>query len=154
MKCIEKKEKSAAAFICNLWREIPFQAPGYQLMKDIVRVVALLGAVWINQLGRPFSSTFPWKNGKLDQRHNLSRCLHTCRILAERLGEDQMLAVVCRSYEAASKLENYGLDGKIDHENAHSLCSSKRTGITYQWPVSHYLPWEYKVPEGFPCSNQ
>lgn len=39
-------------------------------------------------------------------------------MLAEYLGEDQMLAVVCRSYEAASKLEKYELDGKVDHEHA------------------------------------
>lgn len=39
-------------------------------------------------------------------------------MLAEYLGEDQMLAVVCRSYEAASKLEKYEWDGKVDREHA------------------------------------
>ena len=29
-----------------------------------------------------------------------------------------MLAVVCRSYDVASKLEKYELDGKVDHEHA------------------------------------
>ncbi|KAJ9680038.1 hypothetical protein PVL29_021800 [Vitis rotundifolia] len=91
MRCIEKKDKSAAAFFCNLSRQIPFQDPGSQLMKDIVGVVALLGTVHINPLGR---------------------------MLAEYLGEDQMLAVVCRSYEAASKLEKYEWDGKVDREHA------------------------------------
>lgn len=91
MRCIEKKDKSAAAFFCNLSREIPFQDPLSQLMKDIVGVVALLATVRINPLGR---------------------------MLAEYLGEDQMLAVVCRSYEAASKLEKYEWDGKVDREHA------------------------------------
>lgn len=91
MRCIEKKDKSAAAFFCNLSREIPFQDPVSQLMKDIVGVVALLATVRINPLGR---------------------------MLAEYLGEDQMLAVVCRSYEAASKLEKYEWDGKVDREHA------------------------------------
>lgn len=52
MKCIEKKDKSAAAFFCNISREIPFQDPGSQLMKDIVGVVALIGTVHVCPLGR------------------------------------------------------------------------------------------------------
>ena len=55
MECIEKKDKSAAAFFCNLSRKIPFQDPGSQFMKDIVGVVALLGTVHINPLGRCLS---------------------------------------------------------------------------------------------------
>lgn len=56
--------------------------------------------------------------GNFELGHNLSRFLLVCRMLAEYLGEDQMLAVVCRSYEAASKLEKYEWDGKVDSEHA------------------------------------
>lgn len=62
MRCIEKKDKSAAAFFCNLSREIPFQDPLSQLMKDIVGVVALLATVRINPLGRSSSFTFYFYN--------------------------------------------------------------------------------------------
>lgn len=37
------------------------------------------------------------------------------RILAEYLGEDQMLALVCRDFEAARALEEYQQNGEIDY---------------------------------------
>ncbi|KAL6320446.1 hypothetical protein AAG906_007143 [Vitis piasezkii] len=88
---LSKKESVMRCIEKRINPEIPFQDPLSQLMKDIVGVVALLATVRINPLGR---------------------------MLAEYLGEDQMLAVVCRSYEAASKLEKYEWDGKVDREHA------------------------------------
>ncbi|XVE58363.1 hypothetical protein DITRI_Ditri04bG0163800 [Diplodiscus trichospermus] len=57
------------------------------VMEDVLGVVALLGTVHTSKLSR---------------------------ILAEYLGEDQMLAVVCRSYEAACALEQYDHNGEVD----------------------------------------
>ena len=39
--------------------------------------------------------------------------IHFGRILAEYLGEDQMLTAVCRSYETASTLEKYEENGEV-----------------------------------------
>ncbi|KAE9604891.1 putative histidine kinase-like ATPase domain-containing protein [Lupinus albus] len=39
------------------------------------------------------------------------------RILAEYLGEDKMLAVICRSFDAASSLESYKQNGAVDLES-------------------------------------
>lgn len=43
---------SVAAVLCNISREVPFQDPGNNLMKDIIGVVALLGSVHSFQLSR------------------------------------------------------------------------------------------------------
>ncbi|GAV66191.1 LOW QUALITY PROTEIN: hypothetical protein CFOL_v3_09701, partial [Cephalotus follicularis] len=39
---------------------------------------------------------------------------YLCRILAEYLGEDQMLASVCRSFASLDALEKYGQNGKVN----------------------------------------
>lgn len=38
----------------------------------------------------------------------------TYRVLAEYLGEDKMLGVICRSFDTASSLERYKQNGEID----------------------------------------
>ncbi|GMJ14975.1 GAMMA-IRRADIATION AND MITOMYCIN C INDUCED 1 [Hibiscus trionum] len=63
------------------------QGPQIHITEYIVGVVALLGTVC---------------------SVNLSR------ILAEYLGEEQMLAVVCKSYDSACALEQYGHNGYVD----------------------------------------
>ena len=49
-----------------------------------------------------------------------------CRILAEYLGEDQMLAVVCRSFVTASALENYEQNGEVDCGQALRAAAAAR----------------------------
>ncbi|KAI3867815.1 hypothetical protein MKX03_021009, partial [Papaver bracteatum] len=39
------------------------------------------------------------------------------RMLANYLGEELMLAVVCKSYAAARRLEKYGKGGEVDHSD-------------------------------------
>ncbi|XP_039016279.1 structural maintenance of chromosomes flexible hinge domain-containing protein GMI1-like [Hibiscus syriacus] len=78
------------------------QGPPMNITEDVVGVVALLGTVCSVQLSR---------------------------ILAEYLGEDQMLAVVCKSYYSAGALEQYGHNGEIDsrfglHAEATALSKS------------------------------
>ncbi|XP_050237468.1 structural maintenance of chromosomes flexible hinge domain-containing protein GMI1 isoform X2 [Mercurialis annua] len=77
---IKSRSHSAAAKICSLSIDFPFQESQNHFMQDIVGLVALLGTVGKKGLSR---------------------------VLAEYLGEDQMLAVVCRSYEAATALEKF-----------------------------------------------
>ncbi|TYI53588.1 hypothetical protein E1A91_D11G015400v1 [Gossypium mustelinum] len=71
------------------------------VMQDVVGVVALLGTVGSIKLSR---------------------------ILAEHLGEDQMVAVVCKSYEVARALEQYDHNGEIDSRlglHAEAIALSK-----------------------------
>ncbi|KAJ4954884.1 hypothetical protein NE237_011667 [Protea cynaroides] len=91
LKQIEKKGDTAAAVICNLSKTIQFQESQHYLQQDIVGIVALLGTVNENTVSR---------------------------IFAEYLGEDHMLAVVCKSYAAASALEKYENGGKVDRRDA------------------------------------
>ncbi|XVF10079.1 hypothetical protein REPUB_Repub07fG0152300 [Reevesia pubescens] len=63
------------------------QGPQMHVAEDVVGVVALLGTVCTIKLSR---------------------------ILAEYLGEDQMLAIVCKSYAAARALEQYECNGEVD----------------------------------------
>ncbi|KAG6752676.1 hypothetical protein POTOM_042705 [Populus tomentosa] len=72
---IESRNHSAASILCHCYRDLSSQEPQNHFMEGIFGLVALLGTVRTNKLSR---------------------------ILAEFLGEDQMLAVVCRSKEAAS----------------------------------------------------
>ncbi|XP_060971271.1 structural maintenance of chromosomes flexible hinge domain-containing protein GMI1 isoform X5 [Cannabis sativa] len=92
----------AAAVLCSISKEDPFQEKENDLMKDIIGVVALLGRVRSSQLSR---------------------------ILAEYLGSDQMLAVVARSFETAILLEKHKQTGDVNcshvnHEKAPLLGQS------------------------------
>ncbi|XP_028806664.1 structural maintenance of chromosomes flexible hinge domain-containing protein GMI1 [Neltuma alba] len=82
---IKYVENSAAAVICGF---LPNQMPQNCIMDDIINLVALLGTVQSPELSR---------------------------VLAEYLGEDKMLAVVCRTFNAASALERYTQSGEVDH---------------------------------------
>ncbi|KAL5738604.1 hypothetical protein ACOSP7_031365 [Xanthoceras sorbifolium] len=84
IKRIESKVQSAAAILCGLNKEL---SPDTNVMEGVVGLVALIGTVCTNELSS---------------------------ILAEYLGEDQMLAVVCRSFEAACALEIYKNNGEVD----------------------------------------
>ncbi|OVA08214.1 hypothetical protein BVC80_1101g15 [Macleaya cordata] len=98
VKGIEGKGDTAASILCNIPVATQSQVSHTQFLQDVVGIVALLGTV---------SST------------NLSR------ILAEYLGKEHMLAIVCKSYAAASALECYEKNGQIDHDHAlHSVASS------------------------------
>lgn len=57
-------------------------------------------------------------------------------ILAEYLGEDQMLAIVCKTSEAAYALEKYDHNGQIDCEHAlYALASTLGKSITGRFSV-------------------
>ncbi|KAK1571160.1 hypothetical protein Q3G72_012800 [Acer saccharum] len=84
IKRIESKDQSAAAIFCGLNKEF---SPQINFMEEVVGPVALIGTVCTNLLSS---------------------------VLAEYLGEDQMLAVVCRSFEAACALEMYEKNGEVD----------------------------------------
>ncbi|XP_077226812.1 gamma-irradiation and mitomycin c induced 1 [Tasmannia lanceolata] len=90
-KRIEGKGDIAASVFCNLLRAVQFQEPQKHLMKDVVGLVALLGTVDSKILSRMF---------------------------AEYLGEDYMLAVVCKSSKNSSSLEKYSENGEINRSSA------------------------------------
>ncbi|KAH9724071.1 Structural maintenance of chromosomes flexible hinge domain-containing protein GMI1 [Citrus sinensis] len=77
--------------ICCSTKEFLYSKPRSNFMEDVVGPVALIGTVCTNKLSRT---------------------------LAEYLGEHQMLALVCRSFEAAFALEKYEQDGTIDRKCA------------------------------------
>ncbi|KAI3883467.1 hypothetical protein MKX03_025923 [Papaver bracteatum] len=72
-----------------VWCNIPADIQSQEL-PDIVGIVALLGSVSTESLSR---------------------------MLANYLGEELMLAVVCKSYAAARRLEKYGKGGEVDHSD-------------------------------------
>ncbi|PHT87513.1 hypothetical protein T459_09619 [Capsicum annuum] len=95
---IEGKVDSAAAVIHRLLRS---PQSGQQYLKyahDILGAVALLGEV---------------------RTHKLSSILSTF------LGEDQMLAVVCKSHAAARSFENYQMDGTVNCVSALDILAAK-----------------------------
>ncbi|XP_038685259.1 structural maintenance of chromosomes flexible hinge domain-containing protein GMI1-like isoform X1 [Tripterygium wilfordii] len=96
---IESRCHSAAAVVCSLSRESSVLDPQHHFMGDMVGLVALLGTVSSDKISR---------------------------VLAEYLGEYQMLAVVCKTYESADALEKYRQNGEVDcklalHGKAASL---------------------------------
>lgn len=106
---IESKNHSAAAVLCSLSRDLSFKEQQNHFMEDIVGLVALLGTVHTNKLSR---------------------------ILAEYLGEDQMLAVVCKSFAAASALEKYEQNGEVDCGHAlHAKASALGKSINGRFLV-------------------
>ncbi|PHT53341.1 hypothetical protein CQW23_07803 [Capsicum baccatum] len=95
---IEGKVDSAAAVIHKLLRS---PQSGQQYLKyahDILGAVALLGEV---------------------RTHKLSSILSTF------LGEDQMLAVVCKSHAAARSFENYQMDGTVNCVSALDILAAR-----------------------------
>ncbi|XP_047967063.1 protein DEFECTIVE IN MERISTEM SILENCING 3-like isoform X1 [Salvia hispanica] len=84
---ILKHENSGAAFVYRLKIQAEAMSSDHSLTKDVIGIVATLG--------------------KLED-NNLSR------LLAEYLGQDTMLAVVCKTYEGVKALEVYNREGEID----------------------------------------
>lgn len=80
MKQIESKGDSAAGVVCRLLREVPSSEQHNNIIENTIGVVALLGTVQTNELSR---------------------------VLAEYLGEDQMLAIVCKSDAGVDSLVKY-----------------------------------------------
>ncbi|XP_026457782.1 structural maintenance of chromosomes flexible hinge domain-containing protein GMI1-like [Papaver somniferum] len=72
-----------------VWCNIPADIQSQEL-PDVVGIVALLGSVSTESLSR---------------------------MLAKYLGEELMLAVVCKSYAAARRLEKYGEGGEVDRSD-------------------------------------
>ncbi|KAK7272945.1 hypothetical protein RIF29_13990 [Crotalaria pallida] len=83
---IESMGNTAAAVLCSL---SAYQERPKCFTEEIVGLVALLGTVKSPDLSR---------------------------ILAEYLGEDKMLAVICKSFDAASSIESYKQSGAVDFE--------------------------------------
>ncbi|KAK4734712.1 hypothetical protein R3W88_008973 [Solanum pinnatisectum] len=98
MEKIEGKADSAAAVIHKLLRSPKPEQLYLKYARDILGVVALLGEV---------------------RTHKLSSMLSTY------LGEDQMLAVVCKSCAAARALENYQMDGNVNCASALDILAAK-----------------------------
>ncbi|MCL7026321.1 hypothetical protein MKW94_017651 [Papaver nudicaule] len=79
-----------------VWFNIPADIQS-QKLQDIVGIVALLGSVITDSLSR---------------------------MLAKYLGEELMLAVVCKSHAAARRLEKYGQSGEVDRtEGLHMMAA-------------------------------
>ncbi|KAJ8536892.1 hypothetical protein K7X08_035293 [Anisodus acutangulus] len=95
---IEGKADSAAAVVHRLLRSPISEKLHLEHAHDILGVVALLGEV---------------------RTHKLSSMLSTY------LGEDQMLAVVCKSRAAARALENYQMDGNVNCASALDIFAAK-----------------------------
>ncbi|CAL9122443.1 unnamed protein product [Musa acuminata var. zebrina] len=112
LKRIERKGDTAAAICCCLSKAIQKQEPWKcftNCTQDVVGLVALLGNVNTSKNSRMFS---------------------------QFLGEDNMLAIVCKSYEAASRLEYYDEAGKIDHQQAvHGAAATLGINISRRFPV-------------------
>ncbi|CAB4302019.1 unnamed protein product [Prunus armeniaca] len=94
---IESMSHTAASTLCNLLR-VPSQESSNDFMGGVIGLVALLGSTGSSELSR---------------------------ILSEYLGEDQMLAVVCRSFAAAVALEKYEHNGEVDSRHALYAAAAK-----------------------------
>ncbi|KAL3650558.1 hypothetical protein CASFOL_006961 [Castilleja foliolosa] len=84
---ILRQDKSAAALLCMMKNQAKTLSSEHSLTKDMVGIVATLG--------------------KFDDA-NLSR------LLAEYLGLEKMLAVVCKTYDGVKAIEAYNKEGSID----------------------------------------
>ncbi|XP_059304587.1 structural maintenance of chromosomes flexible hinge domain-containing protein GMI1 isoform X2 [Lycium ferocissimum] len=108
MERIEGKADSAAAVVHRLLRSPNSEQLHLEYVNDILGVVALLGEVLT---------------------HKLSSMLSTY------LGEDQMVAVVCKSRAAARALENYRTDGKVNCASAFDILAELGTSISGRYLV-------------------
>ncbi|KAK9094031.1 hypothetical protein Scep_025500 [Stephania cephalantha] len=110
LKVVEGKEHTAASVFCQIEKTIKAQELQNLYMQDIVGLVFLLGAVSCNSLSRMF---------------------------AEYLGEENMLAVVCKSYAVAGSLECYDEEsGRIDREqHLHAIANEFGKSIKGRFSV-------------------
>lgn len=95
---ILRHEKSAAGLFCQLRTGYITQAAHLTLTKDVLGIVAALGKVDDDNLSRLFS---------------------------EYLGVDNMLAIVCKTYEGVKAVESYDKDSCINKSSGlHGLGTS------------------------------
>ncbi|XP_024029766.1 protein DEFECTIVE IN MERISTEM SILENCING 3 [Morus notabilis] len=95
---ITQQEKSAAGILCQLKARHSSQASHLTLAKDVLGIVATLGKVGDDNLSRLFS---------------------------EYLGMENMLAIVCKTYEGVKALEIYDKEGCINKGSGlHGLGAS------------------------------
>ncbi|KAI5664975.1 hypothetical protein M9H77_24298 [Catharanthus roseus] len=100
---------SAASVVCNILQSIDTHDVNCEFASNVLGVVAILGTV---------------------QTNNLSR------ILAKYLGEDQMLAIVCKSTKYASDLVKHGPNGQINSDvGLHALATKLGLPINKQYVV-------------------
>lgn len=121
---IESMSHTAAAIICSLSREVSFQETNNHFMGDVIGLVALLGAVGTSNLSRSVSPLIFFLLSSIKFICFPIFCflsLSVCRILAEYLGKDQMLSIVCRSFAAAGALEDFVQSGHGEADSIHAL---------------------------------
>lgn len=109
---IVRRSSSATVILSHLYSEDSFKEPEEHFTKDLVGLVALLGTVSDDRISR--SAIILAILSFTGNVFELYSEFIICRILAGYLGEDQMLAVVCKTYEAASAMEKYKEDGEVD----------------------------------------
>ncbi|KAM3348381.1 hypothetical protein ACQJBY_021956 [Aegilops geniculata] len=98
IESICNQDKTAASLICQLKKRHSAQISTMPMMKDILGVVATLGKT---------------------NDDNLSS------LLSEYLGIDNMLGLVCKTYDGIKSLETYGTEGNIDKKSGiHGLGGS------------------------------
>ncbi|KAJ6411008.1 hypothetical protein OIU84_007708 [Salix udensis] len=98
MEQILQHEKSAAGILCRLKTNHGTQISHPSFTNDVLGVVATLGKVDDDNLGRLFS---------------------------EYLGVETMLAIVCKTYEGVKALETYDNEGQINKDfGLHGLSAS------------------------------
>uniref|UniRef100_A0A1D1XPF0 Translation initiation factor IF-2 n=1 Tax=Anthurium amnicola TaxID=1678845 RepID=A0A1D1XPF0_9ARAE len=87
VECILKQDKTAAAIVCSMKNHHAMLLSRLPITKDVLGIVATLGKV---------------------NDDNFSR------LLAEYMGLETMLAIVCKTYGCVKALEEYDKYGSID----------------------------------------
>ncbi|VAI76461.1 unnamed protein product [Triticum turgidum subsp. durum] len=105
---IEENVGTAAAVLCNLSNRKAY-APGRSFKDEVVGIVALLGTVANRELSR---------------------------MLSVYLGEDNMLAVVCKTQDAANYFEKYDTEGNVDIRfGIHQEAAKLGVPISRRFPI-------------------
>uniref|UniRef100_A0ACD5Y7W9 Uncharacterized protein n=1 Tax=Avena sativa TaxID=4498 RepID=A0ACD5Y7W9_AVESA len=105
---IEENVGTAAAVLCNISSSTCYQS-GQRFRDGVVGIVALLGTVADRKLSR---------------------------MLSVYLGEDNMLAVVCKTLDAACHFEKYDTDGSVDvHFGIHQEAANLGVPIRKRFPI-------------------
>ncbi|KAJ6874602.1 hypothetical protein NC652_034329 [Populus alba x Populus x berolinensis] len=113
MEQILQHEKSGAGILCRLKMSHGTQISHLSFTNDVLGVVATLGKVDDDNLGRLFS---------------------------EYLGVETMLAIVCKTYEGVKALETYDKEGQINKDSGlHGLGASN--GKELDDPIAVNLWW-------------
>ncbi|KAL4204772.1 hypothetical protein AMTRI_Chr01g133770 [Amborella trichopoda] len=109
-KQIERKSKIAASVLSKRVLPRRVREPQFSFVQDVIGIVALLGSVSSSRLSR---------------------------VLANYLGENHMLAIVCKSSEGARTLERFAQDGKMD-------CNRALHGATFS-PSKEHITSQFHV---------